>query len=225
MGGAVRGAAGAPVSSALDRPDDLDARRRARPGGARVRGHPDPERFRDRPRHRPRRADAAARLFVLVGGVWADRLPRQMVMLVSDVVRGAVQAAIAVLLLSAARRSSGTSSSSSRSTGPRRRSSSLPPPGSCPRRSAPQRLQQANALLGLSRSIAFVVGPGDRRRDRGGCEPGQRLRRGRRDVRGQRDRRSHSCGCRAHVAAGNARASSPTSRAAGTSSSRTRGCG
>ena len=39
-------------------------------------------------------------LFVLVGGVWADRLPRQMVMLVSDVIRGAVQATAAVLLLS-----------------------------------------------------------------------------------------------------------------------------
>src|SRR5438067_4076797 len=38
--------------------------------------------------------------FVLAGGVWADRLPRQMVMLVSDVVRGAVQATMAVLLLS-----------------------------------------------------------------------------------------------------------------------------
>src|SRR5215218_9177988 len=37
--------------------------------------------------------------FVLAGGVWADRLPRQMVMLVSDVVRGIVQATIAVLLL------------------------------------------------------------------------------------------------------------------------------
>src|SRR5213592_4836571 len=38
--------------------------------------------------------------FVLAGGVWADRLPRQMVMLVSDAVRGVVQATIAVLLLS-----------------------------------------------------------------------------------------------------------------------------
>src|SRR6185437_14095845 len=37
---------------------------------------------------------------VLFGGVWADRLPRQMVMLVSDVIRGAVQAIAAVLLLS-----------------------------------------------------------------------------------------------------------------------------
>ena len=41
-------------------------------------------------------------LFVLVGGVWADRLPRQMVMLVSDVIRGGVQATLAVLLLSGA---------------------------------------------------------------------------------------------------------------------------
>jgi MFS family permease len=38
-------------------------------------------------------------VFVLAGGVWADRLPRQMVMLVSDVVRGTVQAALAILLL------------------------------------------------------------------------------------------------------------------------------
>src|SRR5215218_353677 len=56
--------------------------------------------------------------FVLAGGVWGDRLPRQMVMLASDVVRGLVQATI-----------------------------------------SPGRLQQANALLGLSRSLAFVVGP------------------------------------------------------------------
>ncbi|WP_231873110.1 MULTISPECIES: MFS transporter [Kitasatospora] len=38
-------------------------------------------------------------VFTLVGGVWADRLPRQRIMLASDLVRCAVQAAIAVLLL------------------------------------------------------------------------------------------------------------------------------
>src|SRR5436309_15920589 len=37
-------------------------------------------------------------LFVLVGGVWADRLPRQLVMLVSDVIRFTVEAEIAVML-------------------------------------------------------------------------------------------------------------------------------
>jgi MFS family permease len=37
--------------------------------------------------------------FVLAGGVWADRLRRQYVMLAADAVRGAVQAALAILLL------------------------------------------------------------------------------------------------------------------------------
>lgn len=38
-------------------------------------------------------------VFVLLGGVWADRLPRQRVMLSSDVVRAAAQGASATLLL------------------------------------------------------------------------------------------------------------------------------
>jgi MFS family permease len=38
-------------------------------------------------------------LFVLVGGVWADRLPRQLTMLASDVVRAIAQAVTAVLLI------------------------------------------------------------------------------------------------------------------------------
>ncbi len=37
--------------------------------------------------------------FFLVGGVWADRLPRQRVMLASDWVRAAAHAAIGALLL------------------------------------------------------------------------------------------------------------------------------
>ena len=37
--------------------------------------------------------------FVLLGGVWADRLPRQLVMLVSDAVRAVAQGACAALLL------------------------------------------------------------------------------------------------------------------------------
>jgi MFS family permease len=37
--------------------------------------------------------------FVLAGGVWADRLPRHLVMLTSDAVRAAVQAVLAILLL------------------------------------------------------------------------------------------------------------------------------
>lgn len=37
--------------------------------------------------------------FLLVGGVWADRLPRQLVMVASDVVRGGTQGILAVLLV------------------------------------------------------------------------------------------------------------------------------
>jgi MFS family permease len=97
-------------------------------------------------------------LFVLVGGVWADRLPRQIVMLVSDVIRCAVQATLAVLLLSGAAQlwhlivliaiyGSAEAFFQPAAT------------GLVPATIRPQRLQQANALLGLSRSIAFVVGP------------------------------------------------------------------
>lgn len=38
-------------------------------------------------------------VFSLIGGVWADRLPRQRIMLLSDVVRGSAQGATAALLL------------------------------------------------------------------------------------------------------------------------------
>jgi MFS family permease len=38
-------------------------------------------------------------VFMLVGGVWADRLPRHLVMVVSDLLTGGAQAATAVLLL------------------------------------------------------------------------------------------------------------------------------
>lgn len=96
--------------------------------------------------------------FVLAGGVWADRLPRQLVMLASDVVRGAVQATLAVLLLSGAAELwhlvalvavYGTAQAFFQPAAT----------GLVPATISPERLQQANALLGLSRSMAFVVGP------------------------------------------------------------------
>jgi MFS family permease len=97
-------------------------------------------------------------LFVLVGGVWADRLPRQIVMLVSDVVRGLVQATLAVLLLSGAAEVwhlavlmaiYGTAQAFFQPAAT----------GLVPATISAARLQQANALLGLSRSMAFVIGP------------------------------------------------------------------
>jgi hypothetical protein len=38
-------------------------------------------------------------LLVLVGGVWADRVPRRLLMLAADAVRGIVEATIAILLI------------------------------------------------------------------------------------------------------------------------------
>jgi MFS family permease len=97
-------------------------------------------------------------VFVLAGGVWADRLPRQMVMLVSDIVRCVVQATIAVLLLSGRAELwelivlvaiYGTAQAFFQPAAT----------GLVPATISKERLQQANALLGLSRSLAFVVGP------------------------------------------------------------------
>jgi predicted MFS family arabinose efflux permease len=97
-------------------------------------------------------------VFVLAGGVWADRLPRQMVMLASDVIRGAVQATLAVLLLSGAAELwhlvvlvaiYGTAHAFFQPAAT----------GLVPATVSPERLQQANAFLGLSKSTAFILGP------------------------------------------------------------------
>src|SRR3712207_8752813 len=40
--------------------------------------------------------------FVLVGGVWADRLPRRLVMLACDAIRAVVQAFVAVAVVTGA---------------------------------------------------------------------------------------------------------------------------
>ena len=96
--------------------------------------------------------------FVLAGGVWADRLPRQIVMLVSDVLRMAVQAILAVLLLTGRAEIwhlivlvaiYGTAQAFFQPAAT----------GLVPATISKGRLQQANALLGLSRSSAFVIGP------------------------------------------------------------------
>ena len=96
--------------------------------------------------------------FVLVGGVWADRLPRQFVMLASDVVRGVSQATAAVLLLTGAAELwhlvvlvavYGTAEAFFQPAAT----------GLVPATVSPPRLQQANALIGLSRSSSFIVGP------------------------------------------------------------------
>jgi MFS family permease len=94
----------------------------------------------------------------LAGGVWADRLPRQRVMLASDIVRALSQAVLAVLLLTgsaelwhlqlgmiaygAAAAFFGPAST-----------------GLLPSVVSEGRLQEANALMSLTRSISYVAGP------------------------------------------------------------------
>jgi MFS family permease len=97
-------------------------------------------------------------LFVLIGGVWADRLPRQRVMLVSDLVRFAVQGASAALILGGTARvwqlavlqalygiADGFFTPAAN--------------GLVPQVVAAEDLQQANATLGLSENATSILGP------------------------------------------------------------------
>jgi MFS family permease len=95
--------------------------------------------------------------FLLVGGVWADRLPRQWVMLVSDVVRFVCQAAMAWLLLT--HRATiwelvllqfvrGTAEAFFRPA----------QTGLTPHTVSAEHLQQANALRGLTDSLGVTLG-------------------------------------------------------------------
>lgn len=96
--------------------------------------------------------------FVLVGGVWADRLPRQLVMLGSDTVRGAAQAAIAVLLLSGAAELWHLIALTAL-YGAAEAFFQPAATGLVPSTVSPPRLQQANALLGMTRSTGWIAGP------------------------------------------------------------------
>jgi MFS family permease len=97
-------------------------------------------------------------VLVLVGGVWADRLPRNLVMLTADGIRAVSQAVAAALLISGraevwhlmvlmAVYGAAQAFFDPAST------------GLVPETVSRPRLQQANGLLQLSRSTANVVGP------------------------------------------------------------------
>ncbi len=97
-------------------------------------------------------------VFLLVGGVWADRLPRNYVMLTSDGVRAVVQIGLALLLFSGSAQVwhiviavalQGTASAFFVPAAT----------GLMPQVVSPGRLQQANALMTISSSAAFVIGP------------------------------------------------------------------
>jgi predicted MFS family arabinose efflux permease len=94
----------------------------------------------------------------LAGGVWADRLPRRAVMIAADVVRMGTQSATAVLLFSGAAHVwelavlQGVAGAAAGFFNPA--SKAL-----VPQVVSAGRLQQANALISLSRSVANVFGP------------------------------------------------------------------
>ena len=97
-------------------------------------------------------------VFILVGGVWADRLPRQRLMVTSDIVHFTSQALMAALLV--------TGSASvlqlivlqavhGTATAFYRPASS----GLIPQTVSRARLQQANALLFVALSLGTILGP------------------------------------------------------------------
>ena len=97
-------------------------------------------------------------IFLLVGGVWADRLPRRAVMIAADLVRAAAQltlatavltgnASVPLFMLMAFVSGASTAFFQPAST------------GLVPEAVSAGRLQQANAMLNLSQSTAQLFGP------------------------------------------------------------------
>lgn len=97
-------------------------------------------------------------VLVLVGGVWADRLPRRLVMLGCDLLRAAVELTTVVVIVT------GNASTwyfvcSSALFGAAAAFFSPASTGLIPQVVSGARLQQANALVSLSRSTISVFGP------------------------------------------------------------------
>jgi MFS family permease len=95
---------------------------------------------------------------VLAAGVWSDRLPRHVILLAAAVVMGAAQATTAILVLSSAASVPilvGLQAVYGLAEGFVVPAST----GLIPATVSPERLQEANALLGLSRNATWIVGP------------------------------------------------------------------
>jgi predicted MFS family arabinose efflux permease len=97
-------------------------------------------------------------VLVLVGGVWADRLPRNVVMLTADGVRAATQALAAVLLITG-RADVWHLMALMATYGAAQAFFDPASTGLVPQTVSAARLQQANGLLQVSRSTASVLGP------------------------------------------------------------------
>ena len=96
--------------------------------------------------------------FIVVGGVWADRLPRRLVMLTCDAVRAAVQAAVAVALLTGVMEI-WMFVVASALFGAAQAFFTPASTGLVPETISGARLQQANALLKISEGAANIGGP------------------------------------------------------------------
>jgi predicted MFS family arabinose efflux permease len=96
--------------------------------------------------------------FVLIGGVWADRLPRQLVMVAADLLRAVVQVIIGLLLLTGEAQvwqlAIGVAVYGAASAFFQPASTGL-----IPQTVSAGRLQQANALMSISRNGGSILGP------------------------------------------------------------------
>jgi MFS family permease len=97
-------------------------------------------------------------ILILAAGVWADRLPRQLIMLVSDVGRGLAQAGAAALLLSG-RAEIWHLAALSAVYGVFEAGFRPAAGGLIPQIVESVHLQQANALIGLAMNFGTIIGP------------------------------------------------------------------
>lgn len=101
---------------------------------------------------------AVRTVLLLVGGVWADRLPRQLVMLAMDVVRAGVEAVVAVLLITG----HATLWQLTLGTVAHNAASAFFNPASdglTPQLLGKEQVQSGVALLDLTRSVPGIAGP------------------------------------------------------------------
>lgn len=103
-------------------------------------------------------SSAARIIFTLVGGVWADRLPRRAVMLTCDVIRSLVEATVFALLLTGVM-SVWMFAVSGTIFGAASAFFSPASTGLVVETAPPEDLQQANALISMSQTAAGVIGP------------------------------------------------------------------
>lgn len=97
-------------------------------------------------------------VFILAGGVWADRLPRQAIMLTCDLTRAGVQTALAALLFSG-RAEIWHLACGAVLFGIAQAFFGPASTGLLPETVAKEELQQSNALMSFSGSVFSVVGP------------------------------------------------------------------